>query len=68
MSDKQPSNNRAWAYASEGMQLAVTLLLGIFVGYKLDQKWDSMPWCTLTGAGVGFLLGIYQFLKRFLKP
>jgi F0F1-type ATP synthase assembly protein I len=57
----------AWAYASEGTQMAVTLLVGIFVGYKLDGKFGLSPWCTVAGATLGIVVGLYGFLKRALK-
>lgn len=43
MPEKTPQKISAWQYASEGTQLAVTLLLGVFVGYKLDQHWGTSP-------------------------
>ena len=57
----------AWAYASEGTQIAVTLLIGIFVGYKLDARFDSSPWGIVSGASLGIIVGLYGFLKRALK-
>jgi len=56
-----------WVYASEGTQLAVTLLLGFFVGYKCDKWKETLPWFTLLGSALGLILGITNFLKRFLK-
>jgi len=71
-SDKnRPEDSRPggtiWAYASEGTQLAVTLLLGIYLGYKLDQWKGTLPWFTLAGAFSGLSIGLYNFLRRFLK-
>ena len=57
----------AWAYASEGTQIAVTLLLGIFVGYKVDGHFGSSPWGIVSGATLGIVIGLYGFLKRALK-
>lgn len=56
-----------WSYASEGVQLAVTLLLGLYVGYKIDQAKGTLPWFTLAGAFSGILIGLYSFLARFYK-
>ena len=67
MSEKTPPDNRAWHYASEGMQLAVTLLLGMYGGYKLDQHKHTSPWFLLIGAALGLVIGLYNFLGRFFK-
>ena len=66
---ENPSNKRSnqlWAYAAEGTQLAVTLLLGVFVGYKLDARWGTSPWLTLGGAALGLGLGLFNFVRRAL--
>jgi len=65
--DKEPSSGTLWSYAYEGTQMAVTLLVGIFVGIKLDARWDTSPWLTLAGAVLGIALGMYAFLRRALK-
>ncbi|MCG3204556.1 MAG: hypothetical protein KCHDKBKB_01271 [Elusimicrobia bacterium] len=55
--------------ASEGMQLAVTLLIFIFVGLALDKRLGTSPWFMLGGAGVGIVVGLYSFLRKFIsKP
>ena len=55
------------AYASEGTQLAVTLLLCFYIGYRLDAWKGTSPWFTLAGAFIGIIAGLYNFLKRYLK-
>ncbi len=66
-----PKGNRdgisPWELASEGTQMAITLLLGVFVGYKLDAHWKTSPWLTLAGSVLGIAVGMYGFLKRVLK-
>jgi F0F1-type ATP synthase assembly protein I len=64
--DKQQSR-LLWSYASEGTQIAITLLVGVFVGYKLDARWDTSPWLTLAGSLLGIVLGLYSFLRRAVK-
>ncbi len=53
--------------ASEGMQLAVTLLLFVGLGVWLDGKKNSSPWFTLAGSFVGIVVGLYGFLRKFIK-
>lgn len=64
---QEDKNISPWVYVSEGTQLTVTLLLGFYIGYKLDQKKGTLPWFTLAGSALGLVLGLYSFLKRFLK-
>lgn len=67
MPEKTPSKISAWQYASEGTQLAVTLLIGVFAGYKFDQHKGTQPWGLLIGAALGLGLGLYGFLRQFFK-
>jgi F0F1-type ATP synthase assembly protein I len=52
-----------WSYASIGTQLAITLLLGFYVGYRLDIHFQSSPWYTLVGCFVGLAAGLYNLFK-----
>lgn len=47
--------------------MAFTLLLGIFIGYRLDARWDMSPWLTLAGAALGIAVAMYAFLRRAMK-
>jgi len=62
-----PSTSSLWSYVFGGTQLAVTVLLGLYVGYKLDQHFGRSPWMTLGGAAAGFGVGMYNFLRPFLR-
>jgi F0F1-type ATP synthase assembly protein I len=50
-------------YLSLGTSLAVTVLLGVALGYWADQKLGTRPWLLLLGAVSGLALAIYQFFK-----
>ena len=60
-----PDANNAWSLASGGVQLAAMVLIGVFVGYRLDRRWGTSPWLLVSGAGIGLFLGLYVFLKPF---
>lgn len=66
MPEKTPTKISAWHYASEGTQLAVTTLIGVYVGYKWDQHHGTQPWFLLLGSALGIGIGLYNFLRRFL--
>jgi F0F1-type ATP synthase assembly protein I len=55
-----------WSLAAGGTQLAVSVLLGVYLGYRLDRKWGTSPWLLVAGAALGLGLGLYAFLKPFL--
>ena len=61
-----PDSKNAWSLASGGAQLAAAVLLGVFVGFRLDRRWGTAPWLLVSGAGIGLFLGLYVFLKPFL--
>jgi F0F1-type ATP synthase assembly protein I len=64
---RDPKNSsQVWSLAAGGTQLAVTVLLGVFIGYKLDQRWGTSPWVLVAGAALGVSLGLYGFLKPLL--
>lgn len=49
-----------------GFELAVPVLLFLFVGYKLDGWLDTRPWIMLTGMALGMVVGFYSLVKRVL--
>ena len=51
-------------YIGIGLQLATTLLAGVFLGFFLDRKFQTAPFCTLGGSALGFIAGFYAFLKQ----
>ena len=65
---------RGWAYAalfSEiGISLLVTTLVGVLVGYWVDQQLGSVPIFVivgfLIGAGIGSVM-IYRLVSGFLE-
>ena len=44
-------------YSSLGLQIAVSIFIGLFVGVYLDRRMDSAPWLTLIGLGMGIVAG-----------
>ena len=54
-------------YLGIGLQLAVTLLVFIFLGYFIDRKFGFLPWGTLAGALMGFVIGFYNLMGFIQK-
>ena len=46
--------------------MALSVLLGVYGGYRLDRRWNTGPWLLVTGAALGLALGLYIFLQPFL--
>jgi F0F1-type ATP synthase assembly protein I len=71
MSDRQPDDKRPpvspWAFASIGFELAVPLVLFMYLGYRLDG-WvgTEKPVFLLAGALLGMVVGFYTLAKRIL--
>lgn len=51
-----------------GFEIAVPIVLLMYVGYRLDGWWETTPWLFLVGAILGIAIGFYNFFKRVLPP
>jgi F0F1-type ATP synthase assembly protein I len=62
-------NNRqsTGSFLTLGMQLTLAVVVFFFIGYWLDQKWNTSPWLTLTGATIGAGGGMYKFIREAMK-
>lgn len=50
-----------------GITFAVAIVLGLALGWWLDTKFDSQPWCLLTGLLLGIAAGfknLFTFSAR----
>ncbi len=51
------------AYSTIGIQLAAILLLFLFGGHWLDERYGSSPWFVLLGTVIGMGVGFYNLMK-----
>jgi ATP synthase protein I len=66
-SDRQPPRGPSpLAYVGIGFELVVPVLLGVFLGYWLDSRFDTTPWLLVVGALLGIALGFYAFFKAVI--
>ena len=49
--------------ASLGTEFALTEIIGAALGYWLDQKLGSLPWCLVAGVVIGFSLGLFRVIQ-----
>ena len=57
---------KAGPYLSASSQLTSSVGLWTAVGYFLDRKIGTAPWCLLAGSLLGISLGFYLFLRTIL--
>jgi len=53
--------------ASIGTSFALCILIGGYMGYWLDNKFHTYPWCLVIFLALGFAAGVknmFYFLKR----
>ena len=50
-------------YLSLGIQLAATIVLMVFLGIWLDEKFSTSPYLTLVFSFLGIFTGMYHFIK-----
>ena len=62
--EKKNSAKTAFVYSTIGIQLALTLLIFVYGGYKLDLYYNSTPWFVLAGAIIGMTAGFYNLIKN----
>jgi len=55
------------SYLTIGLELAVFLLVFIFLGRYLDSRWGTEPWLLMTGATVGLVAGFYNLFRTLSR-
>lgn len=54
-------------YLGLGLQLAVTVVVMVFLGIWLDKKLDTNPWMTVVCSFLGIFAALYSFVKTVIK-
>ena len=63
-SQKKDNNHNYAKWASLGFEFVGVLAVLSFMGYKLDEAWDTSPWFLLAGFAVGFISMLYMIFKQ----
>jgi F0F1-type ATP synthase assembly protein I len=58
---------KAYEIIAASMQLAVAVILMLFLGMWIDGKLGTAPWMMLAGLAVGFAAGFYSFMRAVRK-
>jgi ATP synthase protein I len=62
------SGPTAAEFAGVGIQMAVSIVLFLFVGKWLDARLGTAPWLLLLGVFGGFGLSLYSIIRRLSPP
>ncbi len=62
---KPPSPFR---FVGVGFELVVPLLVGMWLGWRLDRWLGSTPWLMLVGTALGMAAGFLAFFRTVLPP
>lgn len=60
-------NLRDAAGISIGIEIVVSVLIGLGGGYWLDKKFGTAPWLMILGIVLGFAAGIRSMLRTYRK-
>ncbi len=44
-------------YSSLGLSIALSIFIGLGIGVYLDHRFNTLPWLTLIGLGMGIAAG-----------
>ena len=56
---------QAAPYMGMGLALTASILLPLWIGYRLDRRYGTEPLWILAGAVLGLLCAFYQFFKVY---
>jgi len=65
--DKNPEQSSFMSYLGLGLNIAITILIFVMIGYFVDKKFSTIPIFTITGSVAGFLTGmstLYKTIKQ----
>ncbi len=70
MTDKQ--DRRAFyrelgKYSALGLEMAISVVVGLAIGYYLDKWLGTSPWLTIVWIGFGFAAGVRSLYRAAVK-
>lgn len=54
-------------YSALGLEMAVSVLIGLAIGYYLDKWLGTGPWLTVLWIGIGFAAGVRSLYRAALR-
>lgn len=66
--EQEPSGSFSpLSYVGLGFELALSLVLFMYAGHKLDGWLGTEPWLLMGGGLLGIAVGFYGLMRRLLK-
>ncbi|MFO7962514.1 MAG: AtpZ/AtpI family protein [Desulfobacterales bacterium] len=54
-------------YSTVGLSLALSIFIGLGIGIYMDRRFDTTPWFTLIGLGLGIIAGFRNIAMAIKK-
>lgn len=64
MEKKRSSNQVIFANVTIGLQLAITIFIFVWAGYKIDLHYNTSPVFLAVGTVLGMAVGFYHLMKQ----
>jgi len=65
MKEKNTGSGRVvFANVTIGLQLAITIFIFVWVGYKADLRYNTSPLFLAVGTVLGMVVGFYHLMKQ----
>ena len=64
---RESSGRQAFAHITIGLQLAITILIFVYAGYRLDLYYEKKPMFLVAGTVIGMCLGFYHLMKELSR-
>ena len=54
-------------YSALGLEMAISVIIGLAVGYYLDRWLGTSPWLTVVWIGIGFAAGVRSLYRAAIR-
>jgi len=66
-SDRKAFFRELGKYSALGLEMAVSVVIGLAIGFYLDRWLGTGPWMTVTWIAIGFAAGVRSLYRAALR-